>query len=82
MFVKTTMTRLIFTNLFFALLLAIFLLLPITSNWAWLGLIVSWCAAEGVLARSPELKWWHFALLFAVLGTLEVALVYYVTYWR
>lgn len=73
------MARLIVTNLFFALLLAIFLLQPITSNWAWLALIVCWCTAEGWLAKDTRIKWWHFALLFAVLGSLEFALVYYVS---
>ncbi|BDY07026.1 hypothetical protein [Ferrimonas sp. YFM] len=69
------MQALIFVNLLFALALGAFLLLPVTSNWAWLGLIVSWCVAEGWLAKDANLKWWHFGLLFLVLGALELFLV-------
>ncbi|WP_133408453.1 hypothetical protein [Parashewanella tropica] len=75
------MRALFLVNVFFALVLGAFLLLPITSNWAWLGLITAWCVSEGILARDKNIKWWHFALLFGVLGSLEVALIFYATAW-
>ncbi|MGB0894414.1 MAG: hypothetical protein ACPGUD_08410 [Parashewanella sp.] len=71
------MQALILVNLLFALVLGAFLVLPITSNWAWLGLIVSWCLAEGWLSKKASIRWWHFALLFLVLGFMEVMLILY-----
>ncbi|MGI9275810.1 MAG: hypothetical protein ACR2PT_13325 [Endozoicomonas sp.] len=69
------MIKLIFVNLAFALLLAAFLLLPVTSNWAWLVMIALWCLAEGWIARDSSIRWWQWLLLFIVLGALDVGLV-------
>ncbi|WP_461534894.1 hypothetical protein [Spongorhabdus nitratireducens] len=75
------MQALILVNLLFALVLGIFLILPVTSNWAWLVLIVSWCVAEGWLSKNASLRWWHFALLFSVLGLLELGIIFYAANW-
>ena len=73
------MKSLILINLFFALIMAVFLILPVASNWAWLGLIIAWCVGEGVLARDHSIRWWQWLALFVVLGSLEVGLVMWFT---
>ncbi|MRI33335.1 hypothetical protein EOPP23_10100 [Endozoicomonas sp. OPT23] len=73
---------LVLVNLFFALGVGAFLVIPVTSNWAWLGLLFSWCVAEGWLSKSASLKWWHFTLLFIVLGAGELWLLQYTANWR
>jgi hypothetical protein len=76
------MAALVFANIFFALLLGIFLLVPVASNWAWLVLIVSWCVVEGWLSKNSDLKWRHFTILFTILAGLELTLVWYSMNWR
>lgn len=69
------MFKLIATNAFFAAVLLVFIITPITSNWLWLGLIFIWCWSEGWIARDPAVKWWHMLSVFIVLGTIEIALI-------
>lgn len=69
------MLKLTLVNGFFAAILLAFILLPITSNWLWLGLIFIWCWSEGLIAKDPSIKWWHMLTIFIVLGALELYLV-------
>lgn len=69
------MLKLVLVNLLFALLLAVFIVLPIQENWAWLGLITCWCLAEAWLSRDTSITWWQWTLLFLCLGLLDVAIV-------
>lgn len=71
------MRNLILVNGFFAGVLVLFILLPITSNWAWLALIAIWCWTEGVLSKNPDVKWWQMVLVFLVLGLIDFSIVYY-----
>jgi len=73
------MYKLILINLVFALLLVWFLIEPIRSNWAWLGLITSWCVAEGWLSRDPSIRWWQWTLLFICLAGLDAAIYFSLT---
>jgi len=69
------MLPLILINVFFASVLLVFILMPITSNWLWFVLIFVWCWSEGIVARNASVKWWHMLFVFIVLGTIEVAVI-------
>ena len=69
------MAKLILVNGLFAAILVIFLIAPITSNWAWLGFIFVWCWCEGLLARDPSVKWWQMLLVFVALGAIDFVIV-------
>ena len=72
------MVKLISINAFFAFVMFIFIALPVTSNWLWLGLIFTWCWAEGVIAQNTAVKWWHMLAIFVVLGAIEAYLLMFV----
>ena len=69
------MAKLIAVNAFFATILLVFIVMPVTSNWLWLGFIFSWCWSEGVVAKDAAVKWWHMLLVFVVLGAIEIYLI-------
>jgi len=69
------MLRLMILNVFFAAILLVFIVTPITSNWLWLGFIFIWCWSEGVIAKHASVKWWHMLSLFIVLGVIEFYLI-------
>lgn len=69
------MVRLISLNAFFAAILLVFIVMPVTSNWLWLGFIFIWCWSEGIIAKHTSVKWWHMLLIFIVLGAIEFFLV-------
>lgn len=69
------MKMLVAINLVFALGFAGMLIAHVTNNYAWLGFIGVWCAAEGVLARDHTIKWWQWALLLTSLACLDGAVL-------
>ena len=69
------MLKLISLNVFFAAMLLAFIVMPVTSNWLWLGLIFTWCWSEGIVAQDAAVKWWHMLLLFILLGAIEFYLI-------
>jgi hypothetical protein len=70
------MKQLILINAFFAALLLFFVLMPVTSNWLWFALIFVWCWVEGIVAKSASVKWWHMLLVFILLGTIDIVILY------
>lgn len=69
------MLKVILLNVFFAAILLVFILMPITSNWLWLGFIFTWCWSEGLVAQDASVKWWHMLAIFIVLGAIEFYLI-------
>lgn len=69
------MLRVISLNVFFAAILLLFIIMPVTSNWLWLGFIFTWCWCEGIVAKHASVKWWHMLLIFIVLGAIEFYLI-------
>jgi len=65
------MLNLILLNSFFAGVLLVFIIMPVTSNWLWLGFIFIWCWSEGIIAKHSSVKWWHMLTIFVVLGGIE-----------
>lgn len=69
------MLKVILVNVFFAAILLVFIIMPVTSNWLWLGFIFIWCWSEGIIAQQASVKWWHMLTIFAVLGGIEFYLI-------
>ena len=69
------MLKLISLNVFFAAVSLVFILIPVTSNWLWLGLVFVWCWSEGMVAQEPSIKWWHILAIFTLLGVVGFYLI-------
>ena len=69
------MLKVILVNVFFAAILLVFIIMPVTLNWLWLGFIFIWCWSEGIIAQQASVKWWHMLIIFAVLGGIEFYLI-------